>query len=331
MAASQRALVCDEMPQLLQALSDGRVSSGHVDAVARAADGLTETARVALVALGDSLVATAAVQSVELFERECRDLVRIIGQDEGESRLDALRRQRAVKRWVDRQSGMHHTMLVLDPEADAKVAQALRAATDAERAALVDASVCWDHVQADALVGLITGARSIEPRVPEVSVLIDLHTLKAGLHERSVCETSDSVALPPETVRRLACDAEILPVVLGGHAEVLDVGRTRRLATSAQRRAIRAMHRTCVMPGCAVDVDQCRIHHVDPFATGGRTDLERMVPVCEADHHRVHEGRWRLDVTADRTITVTRPDGVVTYRGTSVDRTHGPPSRAPAA
>ena len=131
--------------------------------------------------------------------------------------------------------------------------------------------------------------------------------------------------LPPEAIRRMACDGDIIPVVLGGAGEVLDQGRARRLATPAQRTAIMAMHRTCVMPGCTITVDECRIHHTEyPWTTVGRTDLDVLVPICEVHHHQVHEGGWVLKLRPDRTITVTRPDGVVTYHGPSIDRTHHP-------
>ena len=66
-------------------------------------------------------------------------------------------------------------------------------------------------------------------------MLIDLRTLEEGLHDASVCETAAGAMLPPAIVRRMACDADLIPVVLGGAAEVLDVGRSRRLATPAQR------------------------------------------------------------------------------------------------
>jgi hypothetical protein len=313
------------MPALADALAGGVVSSGHVDAVVRTAAALSPPARDALRDLAPALVASAAASTVDAFERSCRDLGRLLAGDEGASRQDALRRQQRVKRWVDRVSGMHKTLLELDPLADAAVAAALHDATVGARSGLADPAVSWDHVQADALVDLITGARAVDRRVPEVSVLVDLRTLESGLHERSVCETSAGVPLPPAIVRRLACEADIVPMVLGGAGEVLDEGRARRLATPQQRRAIQAMHRTCVMPGCTVPVDVCRIHHVDPWRTGGRTDLDALVPVCELDHHRLHEGGWTLKVAPDRTITVTSPTGEVTYDGPGNDRTNRPP------
>ena len=121
---------------------------------------------------------------------------------------------------------MCHTHLQLDPETDARVAAALDAALAAERARHQDDDVDFDHLQADALVGLITGARSLDQRVPEVTVLIDYDTLRHGLHDRSVCETGDGQALPVDTVRRLCCDAAIVPIVLGGDGVPLDLGRT---------------------------------------------------------------------------------------------------------
>ena len=83
-------------------------------------------------------------------------------------------------------------------------------------------------------------------------------------------------------MRQLACDAEIIPIVLNSHGEALDVGRAARLATPAQRQALRAMHRTCMYPTCTVPFDDCRIHHIVPWEQGGTTDLDNLGPLCES-------------------------------------------------
>src|SRR5262245_9890051 len=324
--AAERAGVCEQLPSFHDALATGEVSSGHVDAVARLSAGLDDTARSELSNVEAVLLEAAKTKPVEDFARACRDLTRILSGDEGVSRLERLKQQRRVRRWVDRQSRMCKTLLELDPESDGKVAAALDAALAGERAKLQDATTTWEQVQADALVGLITGARSLERRVPEVSVLIDLATLKAGLHDQSVCETADGNPLPPDTVRRLGCDADILPVVLGGEGEVLDVGREQRLATRAQRRALRAMYRTCGYPGCQVRFEACRIHHVHWWEHFGPTALHNLIPLCSSHHHLVHEGGWTLTLRPDRTISLHRPDGTLFFEGTTTDRA---PSRAP--
>jgi hypothetical protein len=319
-AAAERATACEQMPSFHEALSSGDVSAGHVDALARLSAGLDDAARAELKSLEPTLVDSAKESTVEDFARECRALDRILSRDEGVTRLERLKQQRRVRRWVDRQSGMCHTHLELDPESDAKVSAALDAALAAERAKLQDATTNWDHLQADALVGLITGARTLDRRVPEVSVLIDLDTLQSGLHDHSVCETADGNPLPPETLRRLGCDADLIPMVLGGHSEVLDVGRDQRLATRAQRRALRAMYRTCAYPGCQVGFDACRIHHVHWWERHGPTALQTLLPLCSVHHHLVHEGGWTLTLQPDRTITLHRPDGTLFFKGPTINR-----------
>jgi hypothetical protein len=329
--AAQRGAVCAELPSVHDALAGGDLSAGHVDALARLTERLDDAARCELKTLEATLVESAKQRSVEDFTRECRDLERILSGDEGTSRLEQQKQARRLKRWIDRATGMCHTHLELDPETDAKVCSALCDAIATERAKPDDGRT-WDQLQADALVGLITGAQTLDPRTPELTVIIDHHTLVDGLHDQSVCETGDGNPLPPETIRRLACDADIVPVVLGGHGEVLDVGRAQRLATRAQRRALRAMYRTCAHPGCTVTFEQCRIHHVKPWERNGDTNLDNLIPLCSVHHHLVHEGGWTLTLDPDRTITLRRPDGTLHFDGSTVDRT-GPtgPTPAPAA
>ncbi len=163
--------------------------------------------------------------------------------------------------------------------------------------------------------------RSMELRSPEVTVLIDLCTLIDGMHEHSVCELEDGCTLPVSTVRRLCCDAEIVPVVLGGDGEVLDVGRSRRTPNRAQRRALRAMHRTCIHPGCTVPFAHTKAHHVRFWGRDtGPTDIANLAPLCERHHHLVHEGRWTLTMTSERVATWTRPDGSIAHHGSTIDR-----------
>jgi hypothetical protein len=318
-AAARRGEVCAHLPTVHDALAGGELSSGHVDALARLADNLDDAGRSELTTLEPALVASAREHTVEEFARQCRELERILSGDDGIGRLERQRRARRLKRWVDRTTGMCHTHLELDPESDARVSAALNDAIATERAQ-PDTGRSWNQLQADAMVGLLTGARAGEPRPPELTVVIDLPTLTDGLRDGSLCETSDGNPLPPATIRRLACDADIIPVVLGGHGEVLDVGRSQRLATRTQRRALRATYRTCAHPDCTVTFDHCRIHHVEPWEQHGATDLANLLPLCSRHHHQVHEGGWSLTLRPDRIIALTRPDGTRYFEGPSIDR-----------
>ena len=139
-----------------------------------------------------------------------------------------------------------------------------------------------------------------------------------------MCETGDGQHLPAATIRRLACDANVIPIVLGGDGVPLDVGRAQRLATRDQRRALRAMYQTCGHPGCQVRFEDCRIHHVTWWEHFGPTDLVNLLPLCERHHHLVHEGGWSLTMKPDRTITLRRPDGSLSFEGNTTTRPPAP-------
>ena len=316
--AARRSDVCDLLPEVHDALADGAVSSGHADALAHVLKDLDDRGRSDLKVLESTLVESAKSSSVEAFSREVRKLGQILSRDDGVRRHEHLRRQRCVRRWVDRVTGLCHTDLVLDPLTDAAVANALGAAISAEQSKGADDRTL-DQLKADALVGLITGGQGGGRGVPEVSVLIDLDTMRDGMHEHSVCETSTGEAVPVATVRRLCCEADIVPIVLDGDGVALDVGRAKRVATRDQRRALRAMYRTCAHPGCAVGFDDCDIHHVVPWQHGGPSGLANLLPLCSRHHHLVHEGGWTLMLRPDRTIELRRPDGSVHFEGSTVD------------
>jgi hypothetical protein len=324
-AAVDREIVCTSMPSFEEALVQGAVSAGHVDALAHATRNLDEQTRAEFVSYEEALLRDAQNQRVETFERNCRDLARQLNAAHS-SRSDAdeleTQRQRSrIRHWTDRETGMRHTHIELDPVRDAK----LWAAIDHERRKLRrkegNGELSWEQLQVEALVAAVRKGDHGE-RVVELQVLVDLHTLTDGLHSKSVCELSDGTALPVSTMRKLACEADIVPVVLDGNGRALDVGRANRLATEAQRQALRAMHRTCIEPDCRVPFDECRIHHVVPWERGGKSDLSNLAPLCESGkhHHLVHEGGWTLTMKPDRVATWIRPDGTVYWTGSTVDR-----------
>ena len=96
--------------------------------------------------------------------------------------------------------------------------------------------------------------------------------------------------------RRLACTAKIVPAVLGGESLPLDLGRTRRLFSPTQRKALLLRDRTCRAEGCDIPGTWCEAHHRrDPWKTGGRTDLDDGELLCGHHHHRVHDAGYRTE------------------------------------
>ncbi len=122
-----------------------------------------------------------------------------------------------------------------------------------------------------------------------VIVTIDLDTLRSGLGTALVGDQP----LSPGEVRRLACTASILPAVLGGDSQVLDLGRTRRLFSPAQRKALAVRDRRCRTEGCEIPAAWCEAHHAaEPWAGGGRTDLADGQLLCSFHHHRAHDHHY---------------------------------------
>lgn len=178
-------------------------------------------------------------------------------------------------------------------------ARSYRAAKDtADRTAL---AATPDQRLADALVQVVAAAesgdgaqgsgdgaagRSMPMGPAQITVLVreqDLldRALGTGL-------LADGTQITTSELRRLACDAAFLPVVLGGTSEILDLGRSRRLASPALRRAVGLRDGHCAFPGCEVPLHRCDLHHVRPWQSGGPTCLDNLVALC-VRHHQLCE------------------------------------------
>lgn len=119
--------------------------------------------------------------------------------------------------------------------------------------------------------------------------------------------------LGPETVRRLACDGAVLPVVVGGEGQPLVLGRSRRWFTPAQTQALWLRDRHCTFPGCGVPASWCDGHHVLHWLDGGATDLDNAALLCGRHHVVVHRDRLTASLattpTGMRVVWDRRPGG----------------------
>jgi hypothetical protein len=315
---SRRAEVLGSLPSMSAQLGKGRIGAEHADAVAAIAGRLDDTDRTTLLSLDDELARTAAASTPAQFRRFIGRLADQLAADRGVERAVRQRAAMTLSKGIHDDTGMYWLRAEFDPDTGARLFRAI----DAEVAALVKQQAPDDeadrrHLAAVALVDLAASTnRSERPGQVELLALVDLDTLTTGLRDTSVCELHDGTEVPVATMRRLACDAHIIPVVLNGDGVPLDVGRSRRLATDDQRRALRAMYRTCGIGDCDVPFDRCEIHHLDEWdAHHGETNLDRLIPACSRHHHLAHEGGWRLDLDpTTRELTITLPDGTVHRR-----------------
>jgi hypothetical protein len=148
---------------------------------------------------------------------------------------------------------------------------------------------------------------------PRVVVTVPLSTLRAGPGDGPVAEEAQlgsGEPVPAATARRLACDARVLPAVLGGESEVLDVGAETETVTQGLRRAVELRDRGCRFPGCDRPTAECETHYVTHWAQAGLSIVDNVVLQCPHHHVLVHEGGWQVirdPYTGE--VRARRPDG----------------------
>jgi hypothetical protein len=153
--------------------------------------------------------------------------------------------------------------------------------------------------RADALLDLVRRAVSAPDGLPRQAktslvVTIKLEELQHGC--RGAGLTLGGEPLSTETVRRMACDAQVIPAVLGTHGEVLEQGRAERLFNRAQIRHLWLRDRHCTFPGCTKPATWCDAHHLLHWADGGPTDTDHGALLCQRHHTVVHSNRYAGEV-----------------------------------
>ena len=145
-----------------------------------------------------------------------------------------------------------------------------------------------------------------------VVVTIPLETLQGGL-EAATMDTG--TRLSPGEARRMACDAGLIPVVLGGKSEVLDYGRMRRLYAKPQRiaMAIRQSFR-CAAEGCDRPTSMCDAHHLQPWSRDGKTNLDDGALLCGRHHTLVHHPDYHVERRPGWRISITRTPRITPRR-----------------
>ncbi len=140
------------------------------------------------------------------------------------------------------------------------------------------------------------GAGAAAAALHVVIPLADLQRL-TGAGE-VIGSTATGTLLSPEVLRRVACEADLIPHVLGTSGEDLDLGRVVRLFTRAQRRRLWRRDRGCTYPGCSAPAAWTRAHHVVHWADGGHSDIDNAALLCQRHHTYVHHRRLAAQVSA---------------------------------
>lgn len=296
------------------ALGRGVLSVEHARVIAHAMAVLPPVDPTTRTAAEDFLIGQATVLDPLLLRRVAEALAETLtstpDRDEQILRDIARRELTAVPAydgmirltgWYDRE-GWAQIAAVLDPLA------APRPATDGTPDPRSPA-----RRRADALLAMSAAAATAAPAPagalrPTMTVTIDLESLTGRLTQMGRLNTGE--LLSPAAARRVGCDADIIPILLGTAGQPLDIGRATRTVPAPIRRALTCRDTACAFPGCDRPAAWSEAHHIIGWAHGGDTALHNLVLLCPEHHTTVHHHGWTVFLEADGLPTFRPPPWV---------------------
>ncbi len=339
----RRAELLQQLTAFHQALLANLITPEHVDAIVDLLRNSCGTEHADFIALAHTtqLHEIAAEQTVDTFKQTIKQLLHTLRKETPDQALARQIAQTFLNMWTNRDG-----MLVVNGEFDPEAGNYLRAFLDDAASSLFTAHAnkqlhIPDNVankagwlRAQALLQHLTGTSSgsaapsgdaaskpsahgadspaLRPPAPATTLVLyaDLLKLTDRLWESTgeACgHFADGTPVGARTIRRLACDAGVMPLILDGNGQPLDAGLHVRTANRSQRRALQKMYPTCMF--CDTPFNWCQIHHFWHWVDNGPTDLWNMGPVCSHHHHQIHDHQHTIRQNADGTLTLRAPDG----------------------
>jgi len=304
-----------ELPLISEAFRQGKVSFSKVRAMTR----------IATVENQEYLLMIARYGTAAQVEKLVR-LYRGVQRNEEREKARRQHDERTVQIYDD-EDGCLVIKARLPPDQGAVVVKALQAAVDSlrEEEPVIEKGVTavtsepddssrrtFAQRRADAL-GLMAESYLNSGPKPQSSAeryQVMIHVTAETLFsddDPGRCEIENDRALPIDTVRRIACDSTLIPVVEDEDGDPLNIGRKTRAVPPAMQRALKTRDGGCRFPGCTQErhVDA---HHIVHWADGGETSIRNLVLLCRHHHRLIHEGGFDLTENGEGTLVFTRPD-----------------------
>ena len=285
----ETAVELEELPRTSEGLRDGAIPYENARILAKASqEGDIDE---------NELIGPAKTQSPDKFAGTVRKHQQQRSEDDGMSRLEHQRSQRFARIKTDNTDGMTVLYGRFDPITGALIETALSEKMDELWREEDPRARCTPGQRmADALAYLVTREETDEDtgkvRGPRLLLIADYDVVSRELRNGRL---GDGTPIPVKKIRDLACQSDILPAIFGGSSVPLDLGRSRRTASPAQRIALIARDKACV--GCGATANWCQSHHIIPWAVHGNTDIDDMCLLCSRCHHKVHDDRWQVRKT----------------------------------
>ena len=330
------------LPATAKAWSDGLLDVEHLRVIQSFLRDLPEDLHPAAAAEAEAFLARKAAELRPDQLGKVADRLALTLNPDGKFSDDYRAQQRGFQ-WCGRQQpdGMSVGRLIATPE--------LRATIDALFAKFAAPGVCNPEDQTPTATGEPTQAGvdadrrlTAQRQHDALSALLrsQLGDPKLGTHKglpvtiiaTATVEQLSSTAghavtaggtlLPMKDLIRMASHAYHYLCVFDSHAErAIYLGRTRRIASADQRIVLHAKDRGCTAPGCDMPGYLCETHHVDEWADGGRTNVDRLTFACAAHHRLITPGGWTTRKLRDGT-TQWRPPPQIPLPGGTNDYHH---------
>ncbi|WP_229662500.1 HNH endonuclease signature motif containing protein, partial [Agromyces bauzanensis] len=302
-------------PHVAAALETGRIGVDAASAITAMLDRVRVRADPGLADTTEAVLADLAGRvPLDLLIRGVREAEARLDHDGVEPREEQLRAERSLTIREDT-AGMLHLHARLDPETAAPIKTAIEAlvsdvlrrrepgtsGSGSESGPVVDDPRSIPQIQADALAAICRHTLGCEQTLTPLAkatvvVRLDHDTLTTGLGHARIDGIDQPISAA--TARRMSADAELIPAVFGGESVPLDLGRSARLFSKAQRLALAERDGGCA--SCGQNIAYVDAHHIRWWERDtGPTDLSNGVMLCSFCHHRIHREGW--DIHATRT------------------------------
>ncbi|MDA3627044.1 DUF222 domain-containing protein [Saccharopolyspora sp. WRP15-2] len=331
------AAISAELPATVEALAKGALDLKHASIISRCVGALPEHARHRAGEVEKLLVNNAS--------RMCpRDLAKLADHvkhtldGSGAAKDEQAQHESRELHYATALDGMLVIKARLDKETGAKFVEAIRPLsaprpetngekdprTPAQRnadglSAMLDVVLESDHMPR-------TGGQR-----PHLTITIDYDDLKQQIPTNTPgMLTSTDQPITPETVRRIACDSEVLPMMLGGDSLPLDVGTAHRTAPPHIRAALLTRDGACAFPDCDRPPGTPQAHHIVHWIDGGPTTVDNMVMLCAHHHRTTHQQHWQIDLHKGRPLFTPPPPSTQHEHRAPAAKHYPPPSATPS-
>jgi hypothetical protein len=305
----KQARLVDKHDDIGEALAGGDITTGHVDSIGKV---VSKDRAPLLDEHAPVLVEQAKRLPVSDFAMVMRRWASLAD--------DQLAKDRFSEKWERRHlhasvglDGWVNGDFYLDPVAGAQLLTALDHVAPPDPEDAPDGPRTLPQRRADGLADIIGrhlngGKPGGNP--PGVIGIVDVASLTGQTPAlmQARCEIEGTGPVARTVLEQLCCDALFTRFITSGESIVLDMGRSKRVATRDQRRALAIRDRHCRFPSCRRQPQWCDAHHVEGWVESlGETNIDNLILLCRRHHTLMHNSRWTITRTADGEFEFTHP------------------------